>query len=570
MIHTTTTRRALFAALFLFSFQAPGAFGMELAPVGGDGATATAAPSAALSGALAPLLDGLGDHHFEITTNDPMASRFFDQGLVLAYAFNHEEALRAFRESARIDPACAMCQWGIAWVQGSNINMPMNPDNAPDAYAAMRRAEALAATASPRERAFVAALSSRYVEDPPVDRSELDASFAEGMRRVVEKFPQDLDGWTLFAESLMLTTPWDYWLPNGDPRAVTVEILDALERVMAEDPSHPGANHFYIHAVEARHPYLGVAAAERLGQIAPGAGHLVHMPSHIFIRTGRYHEASQANQDAIDADLQYLTQCRQQGFYDVSYMPHNRHFLWAAASIEGRREVATRAAEELAGHMDAEALRTEGMGFTQHFLVSPTYSRVRFGRWDEILSLPEPEEDLIYPRAIWRFARGMAHVRGGDLAAAADELAALESLADSPVLEEVTVWDLNTTADLVRVGYYVLSGELAAASGDLEGARENLQTALEYEDLLTYDEPSAWPLPVRLYLGALLLEMGQPADAEQIYRENLEVYPDNGWGLVGLIRSLEAQDLDDLLPSSQARLQRAWRHADTDLSHSRF
>ena len=453
----------------------------------------------------APLLDGMGVYHQAITTESALAQRYFDQGMVLAYGFNHAEAARAFGEAARLDPECALCFWGQALVAGPNINAAMEADAVPVAWEALTAARARAANASEREQALIAALAKRYAPEPPAegaDRSELDRAYAAAMRDVVARFPDDVEARTLLAEALMDLNPWDYWLHDGTPQPWTEEILSLLESAMADDPTHPGAHHLYLHAVEAsRDPGRGEAAADRLSTLVPGAGHLVHMPSHIYIRVGRYHDASAANERAIEADNAYVTQCHAQGLYPLAYMPHNRHFLWSAATFEGRAETALTAAREMAARVDAEAMRMPGMGTLQHFWITPLYAQVRFGRWDEILAAPVPPDDLPYPKAVWHYARGIALTALDRLDDADIELARLVELAADPALEAVTIWDINGTAELLAIASEVLAGELAARRGDLAGAIERLGRAAHLEDNLRYDEPPTWHQPARLSLG---------------------------------------------------------------------
>jgi len=535
-----------------------------------DVQTATGPESSVETEQVGPVLEGMGDFHHPITTEDEMAQRLFDQGMVLAYGFNHLEAERSFREAARYDPECAMCYWGIAFVRGPNINSMMDPESVPVAVEAMRKAEELAEGASEQEQAYIAALSERYVEEPPEDRSELDRRYADAMREVAAAYPDDLDAATLFAASLMDTTPWDYWEADGSPKPITEEIMATLEGVLARDPDHAGAAHFYIHTVEKERPTLAEAAADLLGDVAPGAGHLVHMPSHVYLRVGRYHDSTQANLDAVEADDSYITQCRKQGLYPIAYMPHNWHYIWYSASVEGRKELALDAAREMSDRVDIENLREPGLGAVQHFWITPLYGYVRFGAWDEILAAPEPDEDLIYPRAVWHYARGMALLRTDRLEDAREELAQLETLAMDPTLEQVTVWDLNTTAALVDIGVEVLTGEIAAAENDFDIAIDALATAVELEDELTYDEPPPWHQPVREVLGAVLLEAGKPAEAERVYREDLHNFPENGWSLLGLRQSLEAQGKTDEAAEIAARFESAWQYADVTLTSSRL
>jgi tetratricopeptide (TPR) repeat protein len=519
---------------------------------------------------VGPWLEGMGDHHHPITTNNPQTQKLFDQGMVLAYGFNHLEAERSFREAARLDPDCAMCYWGIAFVRGPNINSMMDPENVPVAFEAMAKAIDLAPAVSAPEQDYIQALALRYVEDPPADRSELDLDYADAMRGLAAKYPDDHDAATLFAASLMDTTPWDYWLDNGEPKPETREVMATLERVLDENPDHAGAAHFYIHIVEKERPKLAETIADNLGGLVPGAGHLVHMPSHIYLRVGRYHDATVANQKAIAADDSYITQCRNQGLYPVMYMPHNWHYIWYAASVEGRSEVALNAATEMASRVDLEKMRQPGLGAVQHYWITPLWGYIRFGKWDEILAATEPDEDLLYPRAVWHYARGLARVRQGELDQAEVELTALSVLAMEPELERVTVWDLNTTAALMDIAVEVLTAEIATARGDLDTAVDALTEAVELEDALNYDEPPPWYQPVRLTLGAVYLAADRPTDAERVYREDLETFPDNGWALFGLQQSLAAQGRRDEAAAVGDAFNTAWQYADVALESSRF
>lgn len=519
---------------------------------------------------IAPLLEGMGSHHHPITTTSPEAQQFFDQGLVLAYGFNHAEASRSFQEAARLDPDCAMCFWGQALVLGPNINTGMDAEDLPAAWLALERARELASGADPRERSYIRALGARYTEEAPEDRSHLDLAYADAMRELALAYPDDTDAGTLFAEAVMDTTPWDYWRQDGEPKPEIEEVLATLDSVLERDPGHPGANHLYIHAVELGRPEAGVAAAERLAEAAPGAGHLVHMPSHIYLRVGRYADAAEANVRAVAADEGYITACRKQGLYPLAYMPHNRHFLWAAATLSGRRDLALQAAREMAERQDMDAMREEGLGALQHFWITPLYALVRFGEWEAILEEAEPPADLVYPRGIWHFARGMAFTRLGRLDDAGAELERLTEIAADPVLESVTVWDLNTTATLVAVARESLAGELELARGKSESGLERLRLAAEYEDALYYDEPPPWHAPVRQYLGAALLDQGLYGEAEAVYREDLEEFPENGWSLFGLRQSLEAQGKNEEASAVDARFQESWQLADVTLAASRF
>ncbi len=520
---------------------------------------------------LAPVLEGMGSHHHAISTSSPEAQRFFNQGLTLAYGFNHAEAERAFREAARLDPQCAMCFWGAALVRGPNINAAMEADAVAPAYEALQQALALASNAGEKEQAYIQALAKRYVAEPVEDRTALDVAYAEAMREVARRYPDDPDAVTLFAEALMDLHPWDFWTKDGQPQPWTPEILSTLEAVLAQAPDHPGANHLYIHAVEASPtPERGVPSADRLGGLVPGAGHLVHMPAHIYIRVGRYHDASQANERAIAADDAYLAQCRVQGLYPLAYRPHNHHFLWASATMEGRSALAIEAARHMAAHVDSAMMREPGYGTLQHYWITPLYALTRFGRWDEILAALAPPEDLRYPTGVWHYARGVALTAKDRLDDAAQELEALEAIAADSTLETVTIWDINTTASLMRIAAEALAGELAARRGDHAEAVRRLEAATRLEDALNYDEPPPWHYPVRQSLGAVLLATNRAAEAEAVYREDLRRHPENGWSLLGLAQSLEAQGKADEAGAVRQRFDQAWAAADVTLNGSRF
>ncbi|MEM9274219.1 MAG: hypothetical protein AAGA80_14830 [Cyanobacteria bacterium P01_F01_bin.143] len=520
--------------------------------------------------ATAPLFSGMGTHHHAITTKSSQAQRYFDQGLVLAYGFNHAEAARSFREAIKLDPDCAMCNWGLAYVLGPNINAKMADEAVPEAYAAIQQAVQLAPNSSPAEQAYIQALTTRYIEQPVEDRSALDLAYAKAMAQVSQEYPDDLDAATLYAEALMDIMPWDYWTEDKQPKPETQKVLDTLESVLNRDPNHPGANHLYIHAVEAVRPEKAIAAADRLGSLVPGAGHLVHMPSHIYIRVGRYHDAAVTNQKAIAVDNDYITQCHAQGVYPLAYMPHNRHFLWFAATLEGNRKIADEAGKNLAAGIDPQMMREPGLGTLQHFYSIPLFTMTRFGEWEEILQTPAPATDLKYPTGIWHYARGLAYTNQDEFARAATELEELTLLANDPELEEVTIWDINTTQNILKVATEVLTGEIAAQQGKYPQAIARLRQAVILEDALNYDEPADWATPARQYLGAALLKAQKFAAAEQIYREDLAIYPDNGWSLFGLMQSLQGQGKNSVAQKIKQEFETAWQYADVQLTASKF
>lgn len=354
---------------------------------------------------IAPLLAGMGKHRHPIATDSELAQRYFDQGLVLAFGFNHAEAKRAFRQVQVLDPDCAMGYWGEALVLGPNINAPMLEEHVSQAWSALQKASKFADAAMPRHTSYIQALKSRYAERPPEDRSSLDIAYSEAMRSLAARYPEDDDAQTLFAESLMVTTPWDYWNDDGTPGEITEELLRTLERVLARSPEHPLANHLYIHAVEAVHPEWAEACANRLRNMVPGAGHLVHMPSHVYIRVGRYDDANAVNERAIDADQSYITQCHAQGLYALGYVPHNHHFLWFGKAITGESQDCLNAARHVRNHVDKQMMRVPGFGTLQHFYTLPLWTYVRFCMWDDVLAEDRPADDLKYPLGVWHYTR---------------------------------------------------------------------------------------------------------------------------------------------------------------------
>lgn len=519
----------------------------------------------------APLFNNLGNYHHPISTSVPLAQRYFDQGLILTYGFNHAEAARSFREAAKLDPNCAMCNWGIALVLGPNINAAMDTEVVSEAWQAIQNAIALSKTANEHEKAYIQALAKRYSVEAAEDRSTLDVAYAAAMRDLAQRYPDDLDAATLFAEALMDTSPWKYWTEDGEPTPDAHDILATLESVIERNPNHPGANHLYIHAVEASpHPERGIASADRLAKLVPGSGHLVHMPSHIYIRVGRYHDSAIANQRAIEIDQDYVTQCHAPGIYPLAYIPHNHHFLWASATMEGQSEVAIDAARHVAAMVNRVMMRKPEYETLQHYYSIPLYALTRFGKWDEILAEAAPAEDLKYPTGVWHYARGSAFVAKGQLQDAARELEQLQAIASDSSLENFKIWGINATQSLLQIASEVLTGELAAKQGDYEKAIAHLETAVNLEGKLNYDEPETWHYPVRQSLGAVLLEANRPAEAEQVYREDLKRHPENGWSLFGLAQSLGMQDKTEEAQAVEKRFEQAWKDADVTLIASRF
>jgi tetratricopeptide (TPR) repeat protein len=507
---------------------------------------------------VVPLYTNLGEHTYPISTTNPQAQRYFDQGIRLTYAFNHAEAIRAYTEAARLDPSCAMCQWGIALAHGPNINAPMSEEGGREAVAAVRRAQALANGATPVERALIEALSRRYSAAPDARRPSLDSAYATAMGEVAARFPEDQEAATLYAEALMDLRPWSYWTRDGQPEPGTREILASLEGVLARNPNHPGACHFYIHAVEAAHPELAVPCAERLAGLMPGAGHLVHMPAHIYIRVGRWNDAITHNEHAVHVDEEYIADQRPTGVYPLAYYPHNYHFLSFAATMAGRSRQAITAARAVVERVDPAVAREvpelQGL-IPYHHLVLMT-----FGRWEDVLALPVPAEDLPFSRAMAEYARGVAHAAGGDAAAAQ------RSLGDVRATLAATTAEPART--VLEIASHALAGEIAHRKGRHDEAIAQLTEAMELEDGLIYMEPPFWHSPVRHALGAALLEAGRPAEAEALYLEDLRRFPENGWSLHGLAASLRAQGRD--ASEVERRFADAWNQADVTLASSRF
>ena len=521
----------------------------------------------------APLFEGMGEYHRPIKTRDPGAQRYFDQGMVLAFGFNHAEAIRSFRAAQKLDPQCAMCFWGEGLATGPNINVTskgkavMSPADRKAAYTAAQRAVALQGHASDVERALIAALATRYDGNETSDRDPQDRAYAAAMKSVVERFPEDDDAAAIYAEASMNTMPWDYWSADGAPKPETVEVLNALERILARSPRHPLALHLYIHATEAsKDPGRAEQAADTLATLVPGSGHLVHMPAHIYWRVGRYHDASEANVRAAGVDEAYIAQCNAQGFYPAMYYPHNIHFLWAAATMEGRSAVALEAARKVAANVRLEQIKE--FPTVEYFRTIPLVGLVQFGRWQEILAEPAADEGLDYAAAIRHYARGVALARTGDLAGARAERAALVPLRDSVKVTFLDTNDLPATT-LLTIADELLQGEIALADKSLDAAIRHFRAAVETQDTLPYMEPPFWYYPTRQSLGAALLKARRFADAEAVYREDLEGYPHNGWSMSGLAESLEAQGKTAEAAQVREMFEHAWERADVTLQASR-
>lgn len=513
------------------------------------------------------LFDNLGSLHHPITTTSEQAQRYFDQGLRLVYAFNHEEAIRSFEAAAHLDSQAAMPYWGIALALGPNINSAMEKKDEHRAVEMVQKARRMADRATPVEQAYIEALVTRYVGRRGVKRKGLDEAYAKAMRSVTQRFPEDADAATLFAEALMDLRPWDFWKPDGRPQPGTDEIVTTLEAVLARNPDHPGACHYYLHVVEASsQPERALPCAERLPGLMPGAGHLVHMPAHIYMRVGKYHEAVERNQEAAQVDEQYFASQHPTGEYADGYYRHNLHFLWASLAMEGRNVEAMKAARDLAATITVEEAGKDHA--KELYLPTPIFSMIRFGRWEELLKEPPPPKGLRLMDGMWRLGRGLALVATGRLPGAEGEHIALAGLTKQ-IRRDRTTGD-KTERVLLKIAERVLAGELAVHRQRHDDAIKLFEDAIKMEEALPYSEPPLWPLSVRHYLGTTLLLAGRPSEAEAVYHADLLRHPDNGWALIGLIQSLRAQQRDDQAAEAEDRFKKAWAHADFTPAASRM
>jgi tetratricopeptide (TPR) repeat protein len=514
------------------------------------------------------LYDTLGTYSYRISTGSAAAQRWFDQGLRLVYGFNHHEAQKAFREAARLDPTCAMCWWGIAVTEGGNYNHPTDAERERRALAAVQAAQQLLAGARPPERALIEALARRHSTDVTAKREMLDRAYADALRSAAGQYPDDLEIATFFADAMMNLRPWNLWMPDGTPQPGTDEIVQTLERVLAREPNHPGALHLYIHAVEAsREPGRAEAAADRLRRLMPGAGHIVHMPSHIYWRVGRYADAVSTNTAAVQADRAYFKTAQPSPIYRGLYYPHNIDFIWQSASMQGRSAETLRAAREFADNAPAEMIKQ--MPDMETAPVAPIVALVRFGRWDEVLRYPAPPREWPYTTGVWHYARGLAFSATGQAAGARRELGELEAIVQA-VPPERTVAFFFRAKNLLQLAANVLAGDIAARARDFATAERLLRAAVAEQDTHWFTEPPPWYFPVRHALGAVLLQAGRPAEAERVYREDLKANPGNGWALFGLAQSQRAQGKMADAAQTDQTFRRAWAQADVTLSASRF
>jgi tetratricopeptide (TPR) repeat protein len=527
---------------------------------------------ATLRAASAPLFDNIGAHHHPVTTKSERAQRYFDQAMALLYNFNHTEAIRSFKAAQEADPTCAMAFWGEALAYGPHVNAPMFPQNVAPANAALSKAVALAAGASARERAYIEALATRYPAEPVDDRSSYDKAYAAAMAKVAAAYPDDHDAATLHAEAIMDTTPWDYWQSGGKPKPEMATAIALLESVMLRQPSHTGANHLYIHAVEAGpSPHLAEAAADRLSDAVPALGHLTHMPAHIYLRVGRYEDAIDSNIRAVAADERYIASCLAQGFYPGVYYPHNVHFLWQAQLLTGRSAKAIESARKVGEYAVSPLCNTPVVEAPRfRHLVLVTWAR--FAMWDKILAEPSPGADaeFVVDRAAWRYARALAHLAKGNTAAAVAESAAFTAEATSEAAAKAAENPYFPVRQVLKVAGHLIDGRIAEAKGDKAKMISELTAAVDAQDKMPYMEPPFWFYSARQTLGAALLRAGDAKGAEAAFRGDLQVFPRNSWGLLGLSESLRAQGRKVDADSVHREFAAAWEHADTKLDLASF
>ncbi len=518
---------------------------------------------------MAPLLENLGNYGMRVRTSNERAQKFFNQGVNLYYGFNHFEAYRSFKEVARLDPGCAMAYWGQALSLGPNINLPMDPADTETVYKALQKAISLKGNASAKENALIDALARRYTAEALQDRKSLDEAYAAAMEAVAAEFQDDLDVQTLYAEALMDLHPWDYW-KNGQPQPWTLPIVDRIASVISKKADHPGANHLNIHILEASpNPDKAVESADRLRNLVPGAGHLVHMPSHIYIRVGRYLDGVAANERAVKTDEDYIAQCNIQSIYPLFYYPHNYHFLLACSQMAGLSEKSASAANSLRKNIPEEMMNMPDLVTLQHWYAMPWYNMARFGKWNDILKITEPVDSFKYVKAVWHYARGMAFARTGNVNDASSELSRLNVLIEDPFME-MTIAGFNSFRNVLSIGSNVLEAEIEAQQKNYTKAIQLLTKAIDVEDNLLYQEPPDWYLPVRQTLGSILLEAKQPATAEQRFREDLKFYRNNGWSLFGLHQSLQMQGKTAEAAQVKKEFDKAFSSADIKLKAARF
>ncbi|MCC3860519.1 hypothetical protein [Pseudemcibacter aquimaris] len=520
-------------------------------------------------GPISPKLTGLGDYKFAVTTENAESQYFFDQGFRLWVAFNHSEAMRSFKEAIRLDPENAMAYWGWALSLGRNLNLPMTTNSHEQANYAIGMARSLKDKVSQREADYIDALSARYSEDLSIPRDVLDEAYVVAMEKLMNKYPDDADAAVLFVGAAMNAQPWDYWNLDGSTKGRTNQVIEVLDRVIAKHPDHAAALHYHIHITESKKPWLAEESADNLAPLLPGSGHLIHMPSHIFMRLGRYQDAYDTNIVAAKVDEDYIAQCNAQGLYPLAYYPHNLHFLAWSSMYTGRSGESIAAARKVKEKVEAGS-RANTWGQNETFRSQPMFVMARFGMWDDMLEVEKPFMRAQFMTGIWHYGRALANLHKGNMNEAEAEAAELAKLVEKMREGQPGYSNFEDAGGLLTIAKQVVDGEIAAKKGDFDKAVFHLSSAARMEDSLAYNEPPSWYFPTRHILGAILLDAGRPVEAEVVYWDDLEHNPENAYSLYGLHQALKAQKKDDLADEFLARYNKMWANSDVKLTSSRF
>ncbi len=518
---------------------------------------------------VAPIFEGLGNLNFTVSTQSKKAQQLFNQGLTLIYAFNHNEAARSFNGALKEDSTIAMAYWGIAMVLGPNYNAALDPSLLAQINQALDKAMVLSTHASEKEKQLILALRQRFPLKEVSDMSNYNAAYSRSMASVFMNFPNDSEVAAIYTDALMNEHPWNFWLKDGSPQPWTMELVRHVEQQLQKFPNHPAILHMYIHLMEAsRDAAKALTASYKLGDMLPAAGHLVHMPSHIYIRTGKYHDGVIANEKATLADSSYVAQCKVQGVYPMMYYPHNIHFLAACAFLEGSSVKALKAAWMIARKSDKKYIFENPT--VQHYSIIPYYVLVQLAKWNEVLSLPKPPDSLEYPLAIWHYARGQAFAAAKNFNAAMSELKSLVKFSKDPKFKELLIWENNSVAQILEIAQLVLSADILAGKGETTKAIDLLMKAVAIEDQLNYTEPPDWFFSVRLTLGEMLNRAGRFDEALKIYEEDMINLPENGWALKGMENSYKGLGNQQKLKETRLRFEKAWQWSDIEINSSRI
>ncbi|MDA9554342.1 hypothetical protein N9R64_07595 [Emcibacteraceae bacterium] len=531
--------------------------------------TALNADPKTATGPLSPKLSGLGDYKFAVTTDNAESQYFFDQGFRLWVGFNHSEAMRTFKEAIRLDPNNAMAYWGWALSLGRNLNLPMLVNSKEQANYAIGMALSLKNKVSEREADYIDALAARYSTDLSIPNEVLDEAYVVAMEKLMNKYPDDPDASVLFAGAAMNAQPWDYWNLDGSTKGRTEQVIDALEKVLEKHPNHAAAMHYHIHISESMRPEIAEGSADNLAPQLPGAGHLIHMPSHIFMRVGRYQDAYDINIEAAKVDENYIAQCNAQGLYPLAYYPHNLHFLAWSSMYTGRSGESIAAAWKVKDRVEAGS-RSNTWGLNETFRSQPIFVMTRFGMWDELLKVEKPFMRAQFMTGIWHYGRALAHLHKGNMSEAEKEMASLSSLVDKMTEGQPGYSNFEDAGGLLTIALQVVEGEMASKKGDYDKAVFHLSSAARMEDSLAYNEPPSWYFPTRHILGAILLDAGRPVEAEVVYWDDLKHNPENAYSLYGMYQALTAQKKDALAEEFMNRYNKMWANSDVKLTSSRF